>query len=109
MNQLVAWLWQGAVLAMVTTAAVRAVPSTAASKRHFIWGIALVLTVLLPFIDAFAALATARNETAPAVPNSAGGLTFPLPPTWLMLGTLALWGVAATFYTCRLALGLRRL
>jgi bla regulator protein blaR1 len=109
MNQLVAWLWQGAVLAIVTTVGVRAVPSAAASKRHFIWAIALVLTVLLPFIDAFAASATARIETAPAVPNGAGGLTFPLPPAWLILGTLALWGVAAIFYTCRLALGLRRL
>jgi beta-lactamase regulating signal transducer with metallopeptidase domain len=109
MNQLVAWLWQGVALAIVTTVAVRAVPSAAASKRHLIWGIALVLTVLLPFVDAFATSATGRLETAPAVPSSAGGLTFPLPPAWAILGILALWAVAATFYICRLVLSLRRL
>lgn len=109
MNQLVAWLWQGAVLAIVTTMAVRVVPPAAASKRHFIWGIALVLTVMLPFVDACATSATVRLNTVPAVPNSASGLTFPLPPAWAILGALASWGVATTFYICRLALGLRRL
>jgi bla regulator protein blaR1 len=109
MNQLVAWLWQGAVLAMVTTVAVRAVPSAAAGKRHSIWLIALVLTVWLPFVDALATGATGRLETAPAVANSAAGLTFPLPPAWVILGALTLWGIAAAFYIGRLVLGLRRL
>lgn len=109
MNQLVAWLWQGAVLAIVTTVAVRAVPPAAAGKRHFIWSTALVLTVALLFVDAFTASGSGGLQAAPAVPNRAGGLTFPLPPAWAILGALALWGVAATLHIYRLALGLRRL
>lgn len=109
MNVLATWLWQGAAIAMVTTLAVRAVPATAASKRHVIWCIALVLTLLLPFVDVFATSVAGRLETVPALGNNAGGLTLPLPPTWAMVGALALWGIAAAFYVCRFALGLRRL
>lgn len=109
MNVLAAWLWQGAAIAMVTTVAVRAVPAAAASKRHVIWCITLVLTLLLPFVDAFAPSVAGRLETVPALANNAGGLTLPLPPAWAMVGALALWGIAAAFYVCRLALGLRRL
>jgi hypothetical protein len=101
MNQLVAWLWQGAVLAIVTTVAVRAVPPAAAGKRHFIWSTALVLTVALLFVDAFTASGSGGLQAAPAVPNRAGGLTFPLPPAWAILGALALWGVAATLHIYR--------
>jgi beta-lactamase regulating signal transducer with metallopeptidase domain len=109
MNVLAAWLWQGAAIAIVTTLAVRAVPAAAASKRHVIWCIALVLTLLLPFVDAFATSVTGRLKTVSALANNAGGLTLPLPPTWAMVGALALWGIAAAFYVSRLALGLRRL
>jgi beta-lactamase regulating signal transducer with metallopeptidase domain len=106
MNHLVTSLWQGVLIAAITTLAVRVVPPGAAGKRHLIWWFALVVTLLIPFVDVFGSSAAGHLEAAPV---ETGGLMFPMPPAWFIVGAVALWAGIAVANFCRLALGLRTL
>jgi beta-lactamase regulating signal transducer with metallopeptidase domain len=108
MNLLVASLWQGAAIAVITTLAVRAVPPAAASKRHLIWWAALALTLLLPFFDIFGSAAAGHLEPS-AQAIDAAGLTLPMPPAWLIFMAVGLWTGIVVAHVCRLALGVRAL
>ena len=109
MNHLVASLWHGALIAAITTLAVRVVPPGAASKRHLIWWVALFLTLLVPFVDGFGSLAASHLERAPVEAIETGGFTLPMPPAWVIVGSIALWACLALAYVCRLAIGMRAL
>src|SRR5262245_5720061 len=109
MNHLVASLWQGILIAVITTLAVRAVPPGAAGKRHLIWWIALVVTLLLPLTAGFGSSAVSHHEAAAIPPLETGGLTFPMPPAWFIFGAIALWAGVAMVHVCRLLLGVRTL
>ena len=109
MNHLVASLWQGALIAAITTVAVRFVPPGAASKRHLIWWVALVVTLILPVVDGFGSSAVSRLEMASVGPVETGGLTFPMPPAWFIVGAIVLWAGIAVVHFCRIALGVRTL
>jgi hypothetical protein len=106
MTHLVAWLWQGAVIAGVTTLAVRMIPGASASKRHVILWIALALTLLLPWVQPLMFFAGAQLQTAADVPVQPIGLALPPPPAWLGPGAILLWAVLAIFSFSRLILGL---
>src|SRR5262245_50050971 len=109
MNHFVASLWQGTIIAAVTTLAVRAVPAAAASKRHFIWWVALVLALVFPLVDTLDWSGGTQLAWAPVEAIEATGLTLPMPPSWLVAAAVALWAGFALVYGCRLALGFRRL
>ena len=109
MNHLVASLWHGALIAAITTLAVRVVPPGAASKRHLIWWVALFLTLLVPFVDGFGSLAASHLERAPVEAIETGGFTLPMPPAWVIVGSIALWVCLALAYVCRLAISMRAL
>ena len=107
MNLVVASLWQGAAIAVITTLAVRAVPPAAASKRHLIWWVALAATLVLPFFDIFGSPAAGHLEPSEAIDTA--GFTLPMPPVWLIFVAVGLWVGMVVAHVCRLALGLRAL
>ena len=109
MNHFVASLWQGAIIAAVTTLAVRAVPAAAASKRHFIWWVALVLSLVFPLVDAPDWSGGSQLVLSPVETIDTTGLTLPMPPSWLVAAAVALWAGLTLVYLGRLALGFRRL
>src|SRR5262245_14320545 len=105
MNHLVASLWQGAVIAILTTLAIRVVPPGAASKRHLIWWVALVLTLLLPFVDAFEGSVRRPVLLAPAKAVERGGFTLPMLPPWVIVVAIVLWTAVALAHFSRVARG----
>jgi len=109
MNHLVTWLWQGAVIAGVTTIVVRIVPPSAASKRHSIWWIALVFTLLLPCVEALDWFEDSQLVVTTTAPSEATGIALPMPPAWLITAASALWAAVAILHFCRLVFGLQRL
>jgi beta-lactamase regulating signal transducer with metallopeptidase domain len=109
MNHFVAWLWQGAVIAGVTTFVVRIVPPSAASKRHFIWWMALLFTLLLPCVEAINWFEDPQLAVTMTAPIEASGISLTMPPSWLITAAAALWAAVAILYFCRLVFGLQRL
>jgi beta-lactamase regulating signal transducer with metallopeptidase domain len=109
MNHLVASLWQGVLIAAITTLAVRVVPPGAASKRHLIWWVALALTLLVPFVDRFGSSAARQLELGPVEAVDTTVFTLPMPPMWFIFGSIVLWACVAVAHVCRLALGVRAL
>ena len=70
MTILVTWLWQGIVLAAVTTASLRWATRLNAATRHVIYWVALTAVLLLPAVSWLTAMA----PPAPAI------LGFPVGP-----------------------------
>jgi beta-lactamase regulating signal transducer with metallopeptidase domain len=105
MNLLVAWLWQGLVVAAVATVAVRMIPGSAAAKRHAIWWLALVAVLLHPWVQTDVPAAVAGPLASVGTIGAAGSaeLTLPLPPSWLLNAAAWLWAA------CVVAGGLRLL
>jgi beta-lactamase regulating signal transducer with metallopeptidase domain len=109
MNDLLAWLWQGLVIAGLTSAAVRIVPPGAAAKRHFLWSVALVLTLVLPFVDRIAWPQAGGVIVGAVTTGEHQGFTVPMPPAWLVGAALALWALAVIIHLVRLGFGIRAL
>jgi beta-lactamase regulating signal transducer with metallopeptidase domain len=108
MTHLVAWLWQGIVIAGVTTLTVRVIPTAAASKRHFLWWMALVLTLALPLLERFDWVAGSELQAVTDATQSSGFI-LPIPPAWLISGALAICAGIALLSFARLAFSVRRL
>jgi len=108
MNQFIAWLWQGAMVAGVTALVIRVVPAGAASKRHMIWWQALVLILMLPWLSVLLPRIPAGVTTSPAG-SFETGLTLPMPPAWLLSSGAAIWLAVVIADLCRLAVNLRSL
>lgn len=114
MNVLLAWLWQGTLVAIVATAAVRLVPPGAAAKRHAIWWLALVIVVIIPLVPAVSfGPHEAGHSTAAALPAVAGKdaavVVLPAPPSWLASLLVAVWGITVLAASARLLLEARTL
>jgi beta-lactamase regulating signal transducer with metallopeptidase domain len=109
MTHLVAWLWQGIVIAGVTTLAVRVIPPASASKRHFLWWMALVFTLALPLLDRFNWLAGSELQAVTGAHTQSSGFILPIPPAWLISGALAICAGIGILSFCRLAFSLRTL
>ena len=107
MSVLVAWLWQGCLLAVIAAGVLRALPRTSAATRHLVlWG-ALACVVSLPVLHlagsggaAGAAPERAGTATAQLVldataPATAIGerptWTLPAPPDWVISLALGAW------------------
>ena len=76
MTILVTWLWQGIVLAAVTTASLRWATRLNAATRHVIYWVALTAVLLLPAVSWLTTLA----PPAPAILGFAAGAAAALDP-----------------------------
>lgn len=105
MTLLVAWLWQGLLVAMVATIATRVVPAGAAAARHLLWWLALILVLVSPAVPLLSLLATPALGVVWEVtqPSAGSGLvTLPQPPSWLMPVVLVFWAFRAVMGLVRL-------
>lgn len=108
MNQFLAWLWQGAIVAGVTALVIRVVPGGAASKRHLIWWQALILILMLPLLSVLLPRVPTGVSTT-LVGGVTPGPTLPMPPAWLLSSGAAIWLAVVIADLCRLAVSLRSL
>jgi bla regulator protein blaR1 len=109
MTHLVAWLWQGVVIAGVTTLVVRVIPPASASKRHFLWWMALIFTLALPLFERLDWVAGPELQAVTDAPMQSSGFILPIPPAWLTTGALAIWAGVTVLSFFGLAFSLRRL
>jgi hypothetical protein len=71
------WIWQGSVVALVATTALRAPRVLGATARYRLWWAAMAIVLALPVLPALAAfLIPAGDLTSAAIPSSE-----PLPST----------------------------
>jgi beta-lactamase regulating signal transducer with metallopeptidase domain len=102
-NILLTWLWQGIVVAGLTTVALRGAPRASADTRHAAWWVALtaVLGIPLTLVTTRAAEGTAVAGTVVAGIPSAVAL--PSAPPWLGLTFAVAWALTVMMGVMRLA------
>lgn len=91
MTVLVAWLWQGLVVAGVAALFVRAFPSMNAATRHAIWWISLVMVIVHPWTPSGVPFEPALGSARAAEAVSESLYFLPTPPRWMVFGGLAAW------------------
>lgn len=111
MTSLVAWLWQGILLAALIELLLRAFPRLNAATRHVVWWAALGGLFALPF-----APVAARLVAAPAAPvtsasrlmvESGAVVSLPAMPGWALVLVVAAWAGIAGRGIVRTARGIR--
>ena len=103
MNILLTWLWQGILVAGLTTVALRGAPRASADTRHAAWWVALtaVLGIPLTLVATRAAQETAAAGTVvDAIPSA---VALPSVPPWLGLTFAVAWALTGIVGVIRLA------
>ncbi len=118
MEALVNWLWQGSVVALVATVALRMPRALGATARHRLWWVAMVIVLALPAMPHAWALGQTSHGTPilPAtvfsfVETPAARFTVPAPPAWTARVLLAGWLAWVLLWSAQIAaalLALRR-
>lgn len=91
MNALVAWLWQGAAIALATAALLAAMRRVNAATRHAVWWCAMGAVMALPLVRLLAsASATSAIATSPAT-LPAGVFVVPAPPDAVIALAIGAW------------------
>jgi hypothetical protein len=108
MSAVVAWLWQGLLLAAVVDLLLRAMPRLNAATRHVAWWAALVGILLLGVIDAAGGLAVpaAVPQGDPAPLPAWPALVLPHAPGWLVFSAMWAWFGLALYRLGAVARGL---
>lgn len=109
MTAVVAWLWQGMVVAWLTGLVLRRMPRLNASTRHAIWWFALAAVLALPLFGGVADM-TAETSFAPGagLPQAPGGaVVVPTTPGWLIACGMGIWLGAVINGLARIALGVQ--
>ena len=89
-----AWLWQGVVLALGVSAALRLFPQANASTRHMIWWCTFAALVWLGCSCAphpVALALTSTDGTAQQMPAASAVFEVRSLPQWLIASIVALW------------------
>ena len=113
MGDVLTWVWQGSLVALVLAAVLRAAPAlrlSGAVRCTLCWlglGVVLVLPLVPVTLEALAEANAIGAGFAPAPGSRA--LTLPGAPPVLATGLLALWALAVAGGLARLALDLRNL
>jgi beta-lactamase regulating signal transducer with metallopeptidase domain len=108
---LVAWLWQGTVLALGVSAALKLLPRVNASTRYLIWWCASAVLVWLgwstsPYI---ATLLTISSDTIATQASSPSLFEVTPFPQWLITFIFATWVAVASFKLLKILPGLHAL
>lgn len=108
---LVAWLWQGIVLAMGVSAALKLLPRVNASTRYVIWWCAFGVLVWLgwstsPHIGPLLTISSDTGATQVSAPSLFEVAAF---PQWLITCIFAAWGAGASFKLLSILPGLHGL
>jgi beta-lactamase regulating signal transducer with metallopeptidase domain len=104
------WILEGVAVAAVATFAVRLVPCSSAAKRHGFWWLTFASVLALPWLSLGVRHQLAASfptvDLAPAAPpySSAGLLTVPAPPQWLLTTVVAMWALLVAMSLVRLGL-----
>ena len=88
----IAWLWQGSLLVILVSGALRLVPRASAATKHLVWWAALVALCLLALLSWPGR--PAADVVAAGVPLPMAATATALPTGWLMLPAVASWMVA---------------
>jgi beta-lactamase regulating signal transducer with metallopeptidase domain len=116
LTMLVAWLWQGVAIALLTALALRWMTRLNAATRHAIWWFALVAVVLLPVVQIaqiFQSVATMPSapsiKTPDAPPFASAIVLVPEISGWIAFVAIAIWLAATIAAVVRIAAGIRLL
>lgn len=113
LTMLVAWLWQGVAIALLTALALRWMTRANAATRHAIWWFALVAIVLLPVVQIVASgtmlPSASSTQTPDELPIASAVVVVPAISGWIALLTIALWFATTIAAVVRIAAGLRLL
>jgi beta-lactamase regulating signal transducer with metallopeptidase domain len=92
MSLLVAWLWQGTLLALGARIALRACRRLDAATRHALWWGVLAVVLALPWLTSVGGSpAPVADATALASLPSPAPVVLPSPPDWLLAIALGGW------------------
>jgi len=112
------WLWQGSVIAIASTALLRASRRLGATARYRLWWTAMAIVLLLPFattpylslVSAPTTVTVTTSSSSPLV-GSALQVRVAAPPSWAANALLAIWALWVTISLGRVtaaAIGLHR-
>lgn len=91
----IAWLWQGSLLVLLVSGALRLVPRASAATKYLVWWASLVALCALPVVSwPGRPAAIAADVIAVRVPLPATATVAALPTEWLTLPAVAGWLVA---------------
>ena len=108
---LVAWLWQGTVLALGVSAALKLLPRVNASTRYVIWWCAFAVLMWLgwstsPYTGSFLTISSDPVATQVSAPSLFEVTPF---PQWLIAFIFVAWGAGASFKLLSILPGLHGL
>ena len=113
MGDVLTWVWQGSLVALVLAAVLRAAPVlhlSGALRYAFCW-LGLGVVLMLPLVPAALGAWPHATPTAGglAATSNSGSLTLPGAPPALVVGLVALWALTVAGGLARLAFDLRDL
>ena len=110
MEALANWIWQGSVVALVATTALRAPRVLGATARYRLWWAAMVVVLLLPVLPALAAsltpasaLTSAPIPTWEPLPSASWQFTIPALPRWTTILIASAWVTWMVVCTAKIA------
>ncbi len=108
---LIAWLWQGTVLALGVSAALTLLPRVNASTRYLIWWCAFGVLVWLgwstsPYTGSLSTISSDSGATHVSAPSLFEVTAF---PQWLITSIFVAWGAGASFKLMSILPGLHGL
>jgi hypothetical protein len=104
------WIWQGSVVALVATTALRAARFLGATARYRLWWAAMAIVLVLPVVPALAAFMSPASDvlSAPIVsskplPVGSPQITIPALPGWTVILIASAWVTWTVVCTAKIA------